>query len=176
MRDVQPLRRPDRAPQPDRASEPTIAQRSRRDAALGGTDSVDPNPFTMGEVPVVAPLEVLEWKKEGVQPEVFSKLRKGGYEVEAELDLHGLTVKEARATVWGFLGRALASHRRCLLIAHGRGERSPTPARLKSYLHHWLVGHPDVIALVSAQAHRGGTGALYVLLRKSKDVAPTRRP
>jgi DNA-nicking Smr family endonuclease len=54
-----------------------------------------------------------------------------------------------------------------VLIAHGRGEQSATPARLKSYVAHWLGQLPEVIAYSSADARHGGTGAVLVLLRKS---------
>ena len=102
-----------------------------------------------------------------MQNEVFAKLRAGDYAIEADLDLHGLSVKEARAAVHKLLQLAQAKGFRSALIAHGRGERSQTPARLKSYLAHWLETHQDVIAFHSAQRFHGGTGAVYVLLRKS---------
>ena len=54
-----------------------------------------------------------------------------------------------------------------MLIAHGRGEQSATPARLKSYVVHWLSQMPEVIAYASADRRQGGTGAVLVLLRKS---------
>ena len=169
MQDVQPLAHKRKAQVASTgATEPTLSQQQRREIALGNTSNkVDPNPLTPGEVPQVQPLEVLEWKKDGVQHEVFAKLRTGGYAIESELDLHGMTVKEAREAVWKFLVRAMTKGWRCVLIAHGRGEKSATPARIKSYVYHWLCEHPDVNALTSAERHRGGTGAVYVLMRKA---------
>ena len=78
-----------------------------------------------------------------------------------------MTVREARDAVWKFLVRAMNKGWRCVLIAHGRGEKSATPARIKSYAYHWLKEYPDVNALTSAERHRGGTGAVYVLMRKA---------
>lgn len=144
------------------------ARDNRRAAALGLTDQADPNPLTLGEVPAVAPRAVLEWKKDGVQLAVFAKLRAGQYAIDDSLDLHGLTVKEARSAVFGFVARASGRDQRTLLIAHGRGEKSATPARLKSYLAAWLPTLPDVIALHSALPRQGGTGAVYVMLKKSR--------
>lgn len=170
MADVAPLKKGQRLVEPA-ATGPAvsaIARDNRRAAALGLTDKADPNPLTLGDVPPVAPQAVLEWKKDGVQQAVFAKLRAGQYPIDDDLDLHGLTVKEARSAVYGFIKRALSRDQRTLLIAHGRGEKSATPARLKSYLAAWLPELPEVIALHSALPRQGGTGALYVMLKKSR--------
>ena len=177
MRDVQPLK-PSRGASMKKSgiTPPTIAQQQRRERAVGnGSKAVDFNPLTLGEVPQLDSLAAVEWKKDGVQREVFSKLRSGGYAIEAELDLHGLTVKQARESLWKFLSTARERGWRCVLIAHGRGERSATPARIKSYVYHWLIEHDGVNALTSAQRHRGGTGAVYVLLRKSQERSEVNR-
>ena len=52
--------------------------------------------------------------------------------------------------------------------AHGKGEDSATPARLKSYTNAWLRQLPEVLAFHSAQRRHGGYGATYVLLRKNE--------
>jgi DNA-nicking Smr family endonuclease len=167
MQDVEPLSK-GRQQELKSAREITDAHLARRDAALGLNDnSVDPNFLTLGEVPLRQPLEYLEWKKDGVQRAVYDRLRRGGYDVEASLDLHRKTVKEARELVYGFLKAASAKGRRSLLIAPGKGEISKTPGRLKSYLAFWLEQHPEVIAFCSAQRQHGGVGAVYVLVRKS---------
>ncbi len=175
MGDVAPLadkhknRRNDIDDASGRGREASIAQLERREAALGNTrrPKVDPNPLTLGEVPPVAPREILEWKKDGVQHEVFARLKSGRYAVEGSLDLHRLTVKEARSEVFRFFELARGKGWRTLLIAHGRGEASPTPARIKSYVNAWLRELPEVIAFHSADRRQGGTGAVLVLLKKS---------
>jgi len=142
--------------------------RQRRDAAEGRhAPLVDPNFLSLGDVRQRHPIEYLEWKKVGVQNGVFDRLRRGGYDVEASLDLHRKTVKEARVLVYGFLQMASAKNQRTLLMSPGKGELSQTPARLKSYVAHWLEQHPEVIAFCSAQKHHGGVGAVYVMVRKS---------
>lgn len=173
MSDVAPLAekhgRKVAAVQPDKPAQPTPAQLERRQAALGikPTKQTDTNPLTLGEVPQIQPRDTLEWKKDGVQHEVFSRLRAGRYPIEGSLDLHRLTVKEARAEVLRFFNLAEAKRWRTVLIAHGRGEQSATPARLKSYLAFWLRQLPQVIAFHSADRRHGGTGAVLVLLKKS---------
>ena len=98
---------------------------------------------------------------------VFDKLKRGDYPVEAALDLHHKTVKEARVLVWSFLTDAQSAGYRCVVIAHGRGERSAQPARLKSFALHWLTHLPLAIAFHSAPAKLGGVGATLVLVQKS---------
>ena len=146
-------------------SHATAEQRRRQ--AEGRDDPQAENPLTLGEVPPRGPHDVLAWKKDGVQLEVFAKLRSGGYPIERDLDLHGLTVAEAQVAVRRFVEKARDAGVRSVRIAHGRGERSATPARLKSYLAHWLEHWDVVLAFHSAQRHHGGTGAVYCLLRKS---------
>ncbi len=167
MQDVAPLDTRKRA-QRKTGVTVTDTHLARRDAALGiGEDKVDPNFLTLGDVTPRQPLEYLEWKKDGVQNAVFDNLRRGQYALDAHLDLHRKTVKEARAEVFVFLKRASANDWRNLVIAHGKGELSATPGRMKSYVAAWLEEHPEVIAFCSAQRQHGGVGATYVLLRKS---------
>jgi len=146
----------------------TPAQIERREAALGTRKpKVDPNYLSLGEVPILHPRETLEWKKDGVQHEVFRKLRAGKYPIEGTLDLHRHTVKEARAALFAFVNLALGKGWRTVLVSHGRGERNPTPGRIKSYVAHWLTEIPEVIAFHSAIPPHGGTGSVYVMLKKS---------
>ena len=61
---------------------------------------------------------------------------------------------------------------RTLLITHGKGfgnkEKSGSGV-LKGYVNRWLRDVEDVQAFHSAQPQHGGTGSVYVLLRKSED-------
>jgi DNA-nicking Smr family endonuclease len=167
MSDVQPLRN-QRAELERTRGDPTRAQLQRRQAAVDDhRDAVDPNNLHQGEVRLVGSRDELSWKKDGVQIGVFRKLRLGKYEIDAELDLHRLTVAQARKEVFEFLRASRAKDLRTLLIAHGRGEHSDPPARIKSYVAHWLRQTPEVIAFHSAPANRGGTGAVCLLLKKS---------
>jgi DNA-nicking Smr family endonuclease len=139
----------------------------RRAAEAFAEDVSEQNFLTLSEVEARQPLETLEWKQDGVQHAVFSKLRRGGYALEYELDLHQKTVKEAQQAVFKLFQQVRVKNWRCVLISHGKGERSATPGRLKSYVARWLIDHPDVIAYCSAQRNHGGVGSVYVLIRKS---------
>ena len=173
MQDVQPLS-PSRgkskgkqtfaAPQRLSAEE---AEARRRAAEEFQIEEDATNFLTLGEVNPRDPLEVLEWRQDGIQLAVFEKLRKGGYDIARELDLHQRTVKEARGDIYQLISKAHANNWRCVLISHGKGLRSPTPAKLKSYVAHWLTQHPLVLAYCSAQRNRGGVGSVYALIKKS---------
>ena len=163
---VAPLKVPPKPAKP--RAEPTLSQRTRRENAESDKQpSIDPNYLTLGEVKQLAPHELVSWKKDGVQEGVFKKLRLGQYPLEGRLDLHRKTVKEAREELFNFVRMALAKGWRCVLVNHGRGERSPTPARIKSYTIAWLAQIPEVLAYHHPERRHGGAGAVYVLLRKS---------
>ena len=168
MSDVVPLAQKRVAPD-SKPPEVTAAQLERQAAAEGrrGEAVEDPNYLTLGEVQPVQPYDRLCWKKDGVQHEVFKRLKSGRYDLHGSLDLHRHTVREARQALFAFFQLARSKGWRNLLISHGRGERSPTPARIKSYVAHWLTQVPDVIAYHSAARHHGGTGSVYVLLKKT---------
>lgn len=116
----------------------------------------------------VEPLDHLEWKAEGVQPDTMAKLRSGRYPIQDKLDLHNIRVTEAFRSMLQFISKSLEKRLRTVLIVHGVGLRSTPPAQLKSHVAHWLKYHPKVNAYVSAPSHQGGSGATLVHLKKSR--------
>ena len=98
-------------------------------------------------------------------------MRKGQYNVEAILDLHGMTVAKANAEVDRFLQQCLHQGIRIVLIIHGKGHHSQEPI-LKNKLNHWLRSIDGVLAFCSAAKEHGSRGASYVLLKR-KTGEPT---
>lgn len=143
----------------------------RRQAAAASPARSD-NRLSDDGIPPLDAWYVLEFKRPGIQNGVYRKLRLGHYDIEACLDLHRMTVSEARAEVWSFFKEARRLGLRTLLITHGKGlsnkEKSGSGV-LKGYVNHWLRDIEDVQAFHSAQVQHGGTGAVYVLLRKSEE-------
>jgi len=119
-------------------------------------------------IPMVKPRDVLEFKRDGVQHGVYKNLRLGKYPIDSRLDLHRLTVEQARQAVFQFIRDCVRHDIRCALITHGRGENREKPALLKSCVNQWLRQLEAVLAFHSAQPQHGGTGATYVMLRKSE--------
>jgi DNA-nicking Smr family endonuclease len=111
--------------------------------------------------------EELLFSRPGIQKSVFKKLRTGKYTVEAELDLHGMFVNEARKLVSAFINDAQARGLRCVRIIHGKGLSSPNKMPvLKNKTNQWLQQMDAVLAFSSALPVDGGTGAVYVLLKR----------
>jgi len=104
-----------------------------------------------------------------VNREVAKRLHKGEFSVQGHIDLHGLTVENARTVFEQFLKVSIAAGKRMVLIVHGRGLSSPAAPILKSKVIEWLTTGPWrkwVMAFTSARLCDGGTGATYVLLRR----------
>jgi len=115
---------------------------------------------------------VLEFKRPGVQNGVFRKLKQGRYEAEARLDLHRMTAAIARREIFEFVEESHTLGLRSVLVIHGKGESKAEKERssiLKGCVDHWLRELDIVQAFHSAQPRHGGTGAVYVLLRKSEE-------
>ena len=115
--------------------------------------------------PALAGGEVLLFQRDGVPAEVLRKLRRGHYRVQAEIDLHGLTVAQAKEALREFLAEAIEQHMRCVRVIHGKGRRSGHRGPvLKGAVSGVLKRVGAVLAFVSARQVDGGTGAVYVLL------------
>lgn len=126
------------------------------------------------EESLTADIESMEWRNGDAlryrRPEIgertVRKLARGGYRVEAELDLHGYTVREAREVLREFLADCEHFRWRCVRIIHGKGRGSGHRGpRLKGSVDGWLRRVDAVQAFVSARQVDGGSGAVYVLLR-----------
>ena len=115
--------------------------------------------------PSVAGGEVASFARPGVQRSVLLRLRRGHYKVQAEVDLHGLTERDAKEVLRRFLAEALQRNVRCVRIIHGKGLRSgPRGPVLKAMVTSLLRRSSHVLAFVSARGVDGGTGAVYALL------------
>ena len=159
VRGVRPLGAPAPAPRPPRAR--PRARFSRADRAAVLKESLDPEPPD----PALAGGEELVFHRPQIQPAVLRKLRRGEYRVQREIDLHGLTVAEAKAALRQFLIHALEHKVRCVRIVHGKGLRSGHRGPvLKATVNAVLRRTGAVLAYVSARQVDGGTGAVYVLL------------
>jgi DNA-nicking Smr family endonuclease len=101
----------------------------------------------------------------------LEKLSKGRLPIEGRVDLHGLTQDEAYSLLFSFLHRAHAGGIRYVLIITGKGSSSGGDGVLRRAVPAWL-STPAFRPLVSshdhASRHHGGSGALYVRLRRTR--------
>ena len=126
-------------------------------------DDRDPDALDSGEH--------LSWRRDGVQNRVMKKLRNGYYSIKSELDLHGLTVAQSREALQKFIVEA-ADHNQscCVRIIHGKGRKTASDAPvLKPFVSSWLRQRRQVIAFCSCKPVHGGTGAVYVLIKRASD-------
>ena len=159
VRGVKPL--PRAAAVPQRPKPPPAARFSRADRLAVLEESLSDSPLD----PALAAGDELVFRREGVPLGVLRRLRRGEYRVQGELDLHGLTVPQAKQALREFLTEALARDWRCVRIVHGKGLRSGHRGPvLKGLVAALLRRVGPVLAFVSARAVDGGTGAIYVLL------------
>ena len=109
--------------------------------------------------------DALSFRRPEIGPDVTRKLRRGGWSIQGQLDLHGLRRDDAREALSHFIKDAKKVGWRCVRIVHGKGLGSPgkTPI-LKSKVQGWLIQKQEVLAFVQARPAHGGAGALVVLL------------
>lgn len=169
--DVAPIRRERRVRRPPDTAVDAATLAQRREAAAVARER-DPNFLAEEGFAPLDPWYVLDFKRPGIQNGVFRKLKQGRYEAEASLDMHRMTVRQARAELFAFMRDCHALGLRSVMLVHGKGDRKPEKERvsiLKGGVDHWLREMDAVQAFHSAQPQHGGTGAVYVLLRKSAE-------
>ncbi|NUU00331.1 Smr/MutS family protein [Herbaspirillum robiniae] len=113
--------------------------------------------------------ENLSFARPGVGQDVLSKLRRGHWVIQAQLDLHGYRRDQAREALGEFLRESRKRGIRCVRVIHGKGLGSVNKEPvLKHKVRSWLAQKDEVMAFCQARAADGGAGALVVLLRSSE--------
>ena len=107
-------------------------------------------------------------KPNGIDGATLKKLSRGEREIEAVIDLHGMTLDAAHGALRRFIEAQVRAEKRCLLVITGKGGLD-RPGRLKREVPLWLAEwRPPVLTVVPAAPKHGGTGALYVLLQRRR--------
>lgn len=111
--------------------------------------------------------DALYWARDGVQDTQLRRMKAGQIGFEGTLDLHGMSVEKARDTLREFLTEALRLEVRCVRVTHGKAARlDGKKPMIKSHVNTWLRQHEKVLGFTSCVARHGGTGAVYVLLKR----------
>ncbi|GEN25926.1 Smr/MutS family protein [Halomonas cupida] len=144
---------------------------ARRASAVSASESESTGRTSDGRVEPVLPSEYLDFALPDLPWRTRSQLKRGEMSWEAGLDLHGYRLEEARQQLESFLNDAQASGQRCVLVVHGKawGASADYPV-IKSHVNAWLREWPSVLAFCSATDADGGTGAVYILLRKRSRI------
>jgi DNA-nicking Smr family endonuclease len=164
VRGVTPLARSPRAEHPRKPHPPEPVSRQRDDRevlAESVSDGID-------HLSLLDTDESLSYCAPGIGPDVLRRLRGGEWSIQAQIDLHGHRVDEARQALAEFLREAVKRGLRCVRVVHGKGLGSAGKVPvLKGKVRHWLAQRDEVIAFCQARGADGGAGAVMVLLRPS---------
>ncbi|MGX9356004.1 Smr/MutS family protein [Roseobacteraceae bacterium S113] len=106
----------------------------------------------------------------------YKHMRKGKLKPEARIDLHGMTLHQARPVLSRFILSAQSDGKRLVLVITGKGrvreDDGPIPTRVGILRHEvprWLSAAPlapCVQQITPASDRHGGSGAYYVYLRR----------
>lgn len=149
--------------------EPEAAQAKPVAVAESALPPATPTPVQSTK-PAPPPLVPLERR-------MRTQLRRGQQGVEAVIDLHGLRQDEAHSALRGFLRLQQQRGAKLVLVVTGKGIAGDVPygeerGILRRNVPHWLR-LPDLRPLVlgfdEAEQRHGGTGALYIRLRRSRE-------
>ena len=164
MQGVKPLRRDERIATPRKPTpKPRNAKAIRRQIL---SESLDQRGSALhDELEQIG--EEIAFRRPNISEKVFRQLRRGKFSIEAEADLHGLTVDEAKQLLREFICEASLEGLGCVRVIHGKGLRSgPGGPVLKGNVQRWLSQWNEVLAFVTARARDGGSVAVYGLLRR----------
>ena len=119
-----------------------------------------------------APLpEIGHGKAPGLDHRSAKRLKRGQMKIEDSLDLHGCNQQEAHSLLTSFIASAQNAGKRCVLIITGKGQITKGSGVLRTNVPGWLNQSPNrakVLSFTYALPKDGGTGALYVLLRRQR--------
>ena len=164
MGDAKPLRQSESAPaqRPKAIPKARFAREDEREALQESLAAdIDESEIDAGEA--------LSFHRPSIGRRTLRKLARGKFSVQDEIDLHGMTVPEAKDALHEFIGECELRGYTCIRIVHGKGlgsgNRGPV---LKGKVNKWLRQWKEVLAFVSTRQIDGGTGAVYVLLGKNR--------
>lgn len=113
--------------------------------------------------------ELHHGKAPGLDRRSAERLKKGEMEIEADIDLHGLSQDMAHFQLAAFIQRCWVAQRRCVLVVTGKGAQGF--GILRAQVPRWLNQSPlreRILGFSYAQPRHGGDGALYVLIRRQR--------
>jgi DNA-nicking Smr family endonuclease len=153
-----------------RAGKPEFASAVEEKPATGNPGAVPPDQvpkIARASAPQLPPLAPLGRRER-------AQLSRGRKEIDARLDLHGMTQTRAHRALSGFLQRAHSDGLSFVLVITGKGRATGAEFErgvLRRQVPQWL-SQPEFRSLVvgfeAAHIGHGGEGALYVRIRRAK--------
>lgn len=106
---------------------------------------------------------------DNIDTNTATRFRKGKQDIDATLDLHGMTHDKAHAAFSRFIKTAYTRQNRTLLVITGKGTLGT--GLLRRMLPEW-INDDDIRGLVLAfdvaKPHHGGSGAYTILLKRKR--------
>ena len=160
-RNVTPYR-PQRHPTPEPAP-PAADQPSAREREM---DFAAPSPPSARR----AALPLKLGATAAMDKRTGQRFKRGEMAIDGRIDLHGLTLDQAHGALSAFIRRSHARGARCVIVVTGKGEKGG--GRIRRETPEWL-NRPDlrplILAVTEARQQHGGSGALYVLLKRARE-------
>jgi DNA-nicking Smr family endonuclease len=150
-----------------REPEPEPATKSPGKRAPAARPTTDARPAAPRPLPA-PPLTSIDRR-------TVSRVARGSVEIEGRLDLHGMTQHAAHGLLVRFLRQAQADGARLVLVITGKGRPGGEPGSgeergvLRRAVPGWLSAaelRPFVVGFGEAAQPHGGSGALYVRIRR----------
>ena len=173
-----PQRRGARARHRSRARGCPATRRGVADAARPDAATPARPPPSAAEVPQSRPAKESAPPLAPIERRLKRELARGRGAIDAALDLHGLTQAEAHQALRGFLRHSQARGARLVIVVTGKGGPPDEPGSgphergvLKRLAPHWLREldlRSVVLGFEEAGRAHGGSGALYVRLRRPR--------
>lgn len=168
-RSAEPLRRRRAQPAAEPQPVPPEAPKPAKSAAAPGNLTPSAKPAAR---PVLVPAPLA-----GIDRRTRTRLSRGSLDVDARLDLHGLTQSLAHQRLRRFLEEAQAGGAKLVLVITGKGKAADEMSHgeergvLKRAVPGWLSNMEFrhlVASFDEAGRRHGGGGALYVRLRRKR--------
>jgi DNA-nicking Smr family endonuclease len=160
-RSITPLEGAARHPSDDGVEEPQPRKRAASveepSARAIVRPSIQPQPLKMGSAA-------------DIDRRTAQRFQRGEMHVDGRIDLHGLTLEQAHGALTAFIRGAAVRGSRCVMVVTGKG-KGGSIGKIRAEAPHWLNQaslRPLILAVSQARIHHGGTGALYVLLKRQR--------
>jgi len=120
--------------------------------------------------------ELSHGRAPGLDASSHEKLKRGRMKIEGRIDLHGYTLEAGHKALADFIQRAYERELRTIIVITGKGVGKSgdgeARATLRQSVPRWLnepALRKRILAFSQAQPQHGGSGALYVLLKRRRE-------
>ena len=154
---------------PAKNSDSKLISKEVKQASLFNDKKSQKNQNKMAKTKI--PNDLRYEKPSGMDGSSTKKLKAGKFNIEATLDLHGMTQQRAYSTLQSFILSSVLNQFRTILVITGKG--ADGRGVLKTQFPSWIKTEacaPYILAFGQAQAKDGGSGAFYIRLRRNRRI------